>query len=136
MPISAKSDDKPAGQNIAIIAETLYLVNLLLLPGIAFLILLGIYWKNPAAAPLARNHLRQSVVASLWIGGLLVIPVFMLLIFAGHDSLNAWMLGLTWIITCHGCFVVLGAVALAKALAGQSWRYPLIGPKLSVDESF
>jgi hypothetical protein len=31
--------------------------------------------------------------------------------------------------TCiHSTLVMFGAYALAKALAGQIWRYPLIGP--------
>jgi hypothetical protein len=32
--------------------------------------------------------------------------------------------------TCiHSTLVLLGAFGLAKALAGQAWRYPLIGPR-------
>ena len=31
---------------------------------------------------------------------------------------------------CHSTLVLFGVVGLAKAMAGQCWRFPLIGPRL------
>ncbi len=30
----------------------------------------------------------------------------------------------------HSIFVLLGILGLAKAMAGQCWRFPVIGPRL------
>lgn len=55
------------GQGLAVTAEALYLINLLLLPVIAFITLLILYSRNIAQAPpLAVCHLRQTLSASLW----------------------------------------------------------------------
>jgi hypothetical protein len=68
MPLSDDDfgfEEEKAGQNLAVLAEALYLINLLLLPGIAFVLLLGLWLKYkdsaPAASPSApqANHLRQ-----------------------------------------------------------------------------
>ena len=53
-------DDKPEedGRDLAIIAESLYLANLLLVPGICFAILFWLWLKHKdTASPLARQHL-------------------------------------------------------------------------------
>ena len=38
-------DAPPPGQGLAVAAESLYLINLLLLPGPGFLLLLGLYFR-------------------------------------------------------------------------------------------
>ena len=62
----ASEPDTPPGQSLAVFAEVLYLANLLLLPGIAFVVLLLLYVRNiGTAAPLPAAHLRQTV--STWL---------------------------------------------------------------------
>ena len=57
------------GRRLAVLAESLYVLNLLLLPVIAFIILLYLFLRHRRSAPpLARNHLEQTVGASLWLG--------------------------------------------------------------------
>lgn len=114
---------------LAVTAEALYLLNLLLLPGIAFVWLVVLYRKQRnVAAPLALCHLRQTLAASIW-AGVLLLPVTVLTIaVGGYESIGAWTVALLYFTVCHASLVLLGVVGLAKAMAGQSWRYPVIGP--------
>jgi hypothetical protein len=116
------------GQGIAVAAETLYLVNLLLLPGLAFVVLLLVYIRNIKPAPeLARCHLRQTLSASLWAGGLLLVANASILLLGGYRSPNTWMVVIIYFTTCHATLVLLGVMGLAKAMAGQCYRYPVVG---------
>ena len=45
MPPSDTEPETPPGQNIAITAESLYLANLLLVPGLGFILLLVLYLR-------------------------------------------------------------------------------------------
>jgi hypothetical protein len=123
-PLSPEQDKK-----LAITAELLYLGNLLLLPGIAFLWLLLLNVKrSKEASPLALCHLRQTLAASIW-AGVLLIPVTVLTVaMGGYESITGWTVAILYFTTCHASLVLLGVVGLAKAMAGQPWRYPLIGP--------
>ncbi len=126
MPPSAA--DRPAGQGMAVTAETLYLVNLMLLPGLAFLILLGYWWRHRAdAPPLGRCHLAQTVSASLWGGVLLVIINLLVILFGGYDSPSVWLFVILYFTLVHSTFILLGTLGLARAMAGKPHRYPLVG---------
>lgn len=118
----------PAGAGLAIGAEVLYLVNLLLVPGIAFLILLVIYLRSSKTAPLlARCHLRQTLTASIWAGVLLVLVNGLILALGGYHAPATWVVLILYFVTCHASLVLLGVLGLAKAMAGQLYRYPIIG---------
>lgn len=116
-------------KKLAITAELLYLCNLLLLPGIAFLWLMALNMKwGSSASPLALCHLRQTLTASIW-AGVLLIPITMLTVMmGGYESITGWTVAILYFTTCHASLVLLGVVGLSKALAGQAWRYPLFGP--------
>ncbi|MBU1191407.1 MAG: hypothetical protein KKA36_03725 [Gammaproteobacteria bacterium] len=117
-----------AGATLAVTAEVLYLVNLLLVPGLAFVILLVIYLRNSKTAPpLARCHLRQTFAASLWAGVLLVLVNGLILALGGYQAPATWVVLILYFVTCHASLVLLGVLGLAKAMAGQSYRYPVIG---------
>ncbi|MDR0777017.1 MAG: hypothetical protein LBE81_10340 [Azonexus sp.] len=123
--------EEQAGQGLAVLAEALFLINLLLLPGIAFAVLARLWLKHRhSAPPLAHQHLYQATLVSLW-GGLLIVVLSGLILLAG--GLNE---GWTWVIlilyfTCiHSTLILFGVVALTKAMSGQRWRFPLIGPRL------
>ena len=54
---------------VAIAAESLYLVNLLVAPGLGFLLLLGLWHRSrDDAPPLAASHLAQTISGSVWAG--------------------------------------------------------------------
>ena len=125
------SDPNPAGQNLATTAEALYLANLLLLPGLAFVILLVLWWRQrDSAAPLAASHLSQTISASLWAVVLLVIANAAVIIMGGYHGAHAWVVAILWFTIFHSTLVLLGVFGLCKAMSGQCWRYPLIGRPL------
>ena len=128
MPRSAELTE---GAGTAIAAESLYLANLLVVPGLGFLLLLGLWWRRRAdAPPLAAAHLAQTLFASLWAGFLLVVANGLILLLGGYDGPNVWAIVITYFTMCHSLFIVFGAYGLAKAMAGQCWRYPLFGRAL------
>lgn len=119
------------GAGTAITAESLYLVNLLLLPGLAFVLLLWLWWRSHEhAPPLAAAHLAQTVSGSLWAGILLVVANALILLLGGYDGPYVWVVVITYFTVCHSMLVLFGALGLAKAMAGQCWRYPLVGRPL------
>ena len=63
------------GPRLAVVAEALFLINLMLLPGLAFLALMVLWYQNREHAdPLVRNHLRQTGWTCIW-GGLLLVVI-------------------------------------------------------------
>ena len=52
------TDPEIPGREIAVAAEALYLANLMLIPGLGFIALLVLWWREKDRAPeLARIHL-------------------------------------------------------------------------------
>jgi uncharacterized Tic20 family protein len=130
MPVSEPDTVQP-GQNLAVAAEVLYLANLLLLPGLAFVALLVLYYRNiRTAALLPVCHLRQTLAASLWAGALLLAANLLIVLLGGYRSPHTWMVVIIYFTTCHSTLVLLGVLGLAKAMAGQCYRYPLVGRPL------
>jgi hypothetical protein len=127
-PDMLQPETEVPGLGLAVAAEVLYLVNLLLLPGIAFVVLVVVYFVNIKQVPaLASCHLRQTLSASIWAGGLLLVANISILLLGGYRSPNTWMVVIIYFTTCHATLVLLGVVGLAKAMAGQCYRYPLVG---------
>lgn len=129
-PSDPAADDphKPPGQGLAVMAESLYLANLLVLPGIAFAALLWLWFRHKdSAPPLARQHLGQATVVSI-VGGILIVCLSGVLIALGGLHWPwTWVVVITYFVCIHGALVLLGMFGLAKAMAGQTWRYPIIG---------
>jgi hypothetical protein len=116
------------GQALAIAAEALYLVNLLAVPGIAFALLLLLYFRRgPHTPPLADCHLRQTVSASLWAGILLVAASGLIILLGGDNAPATWVVAIIYFTVCHSTLVLIGMVGLAKAMAGKVYVYPLVG---------
>ncbi|HET8870078.1 MAG TPA: hypothetical protein VFM48_06505 [Aquabacterium sp.] len=120
--------DTAHDQHLAVWAQSLYLCNLLVAPGLAFV---GLWWlwarhKN-TASPLARQHLRQALWGSVVAGMLIVCLSAALLAVGGLHGPWTWVGVITYFICVHSVLVLVGMFALAKAMAGQPWRYPLIG---------
>ena len=79
---------------------------------------------------LARNHLKQTFFVSLW-GGLLISTLTAAFIaLGGLHWAWTWVLVILYFTCVHSLLVLLGMFGLARALAGKTFRYPLIGPKL------
>jgi hypothetical protein len=123
--------DAVPGIGLAVAAESLYLANLLALPGLAFLVLAWLALRlGPRAPPLASAHLRQTFSASLWAGGLLVAVNALILLLGGYRAAHTWVVLILYFTVCHSTLVLLGVVGLAKAMAGLCWRFRLVGGPL------
>ncbi|MCQ4142923.1 hypothetical protein [Vogesella sp. AC12] len=112
----------------AISAHALYLLNLLLLPGLAFVVLWWCrrHWAAAASAAL-RRHLDQAFGAALWSGALIVLVSLLLVLLGGLQQPATWVLLILYFTVIHAALVLLGAYALSRAMAGLPCRYPLPG---------
>lgn len=132
MQPSGSEENLPVpGFQVAVAAEVLYVINLLLLPGLAFLLLLLLWFsKRSGAPPLAAAHLSQTMSASLWAGVLLVAVNALILLLGGYDGPWTWVVLVTYFTLCHAALVMLGILGLSKAMAGHCCRFPLVGRPL------
>lgn len=118
-------------RQVAVLAESLYLANLLVLPGLAFALLLLLWWRNRHTSdPLIRCHLQQTLSASIWAGIALLLVAGSMLVFALRDSMAMWVVLILYFTICHSTLVVFGALGLSRAMAEQCWRFPLVGRPL------
>ncbi|NLF54075.1 MAG: hypothetical protein GX576_06715 [Thauera phenolivorans] len=118
------------GPPIAIAAEALFLINLMLLPGLAFLALVVLYLKHRNDAdPLVRNHLRQTTITCVW-GGLLLVTISVgIFLLGGFDNPWSWVIGVLYFTFVHSALILLGVAGLSRAINGRTWRYPILGPR-------
>lgn len=124
------TEPAPSGQSLAVAAEALYLINLMLAPGFAFLILVWLWQtRRKDAPPLARCHLDQTYFVSLWGGMLIVGATAVLFLTFGWDWEWTWVIVVIYFTCVHSTLILLGVVGLAKAMAGKPYIYPLIGPR-------
>jgi uncharacterized membrane protein len=124
------------GQQLAILAESLYVANLLIIPFLGFIIL-GIVFlkKHGTAPPLAQSHLEQTIAASIGIAVMFIAftGVIMLLRMWGLEAVGVWMIVVIVFTIIHATMVLFGVLGLAKAMAGKCWRYPVFGHVLPHD---
>ena len=124
------TDEAVEGRRLAIAAEVLYLVNMLPAPGIGFLALLWLYRKHRGhASSVAACHLWQTIVVSLWAVVLIGLVAGLIPLIGGLREPVSWAVMLLYVLCVHSAFILFGVVALTKAMAGQPYRYPLIGPR-------
>ncbi len=126
MPPSA---DRAPGQGLAVLAESLFLTNLMLAPGLAFLAIVWLWLKHRGAPPLARCHLDQTFWVSLWGGAAIVVASAAILLLGGLDWEWTWVIVILYFTCVHSTLILFGALGLAKAMAGRPYRYPMIGPR-------
>lgn len=120
--------ESTAGFPLAVAAEALYLINLMIAPGLAFLALATLWLRHRNSAPsLARCHLRQTFAASLWAGGLLVVVNAIIIALGGYQSPHTWVVVILYFTTCHTTLICFGAIGLSRALNGRPYVFPLIG---------
>jgi len=120
----------PSGK-FAVICQSLYLANLLLLPGVFFLVLLYYYYQlqqhNKAnrevnVSQRLRNlgigkiHLIRSIQLSILAGLLLAVIPLLVIYFSSHLQASI-MVGLVYFVTLHAGFVLIGMFNLARAMA-------------------
>lgn len=119
---------------LPILAPSLYLLNLLILPGIAFLFLCYLYLKfKDIDDYVARNQLRQNYFASIVSGIAIVGFSLVIILIGGFSSMYSWMLMLIYALSIHATFVLLGALSLAKGINQQCYVYPGLSFLTTVD---
>lgn len=121
------------GPPLAVAAEALFLINLMLLPGLAFVALL-VLWRRHRdhPDPLVRNHLRQTGWTCIW-GGLLLVTISVgIFLLGGFDNPWSWVIGVLYFTFVHSSLILLGVLGLARAINGRAWRYPLFGPRENI----
>jgi uncharacterized membrane protein YtjA (UPF0391 family) len=124
---STESPDE-RDQALAVRLEVIYLINLMLLPGLAFLVLIYLYRKHGnSPSRLVRNHLRQTVGTSLLGGTLLVIVIASILLFGGLSTAYTWVAVIVYFTLIHSSLILCGAIGLSRAMVGKTVQYPLIG---------
>ncbi|HEX8962534.1 MAG TPA: hypothetical protein VF801_05980, partial [Rhodocyclaceae bacterium] len=106
MPPSA---DEVPGQGLATAAEALFLANLLIAPGLAFVVLAWLRHRHPAAPPLARCHLDQAFFVSLWGGALLLASSGAFVAFGGLAWQWTWVVVILYFTTVHSTLILFGA---------------------------
>lgn len=125
----------PSG-NFAVIYQSLYLANLLLLPGIFFLVLLYYYHQyqqqkvhNDGVEGQVDNnkirmrnhgigkiHLIRSLQLSVLAAILLAIVPLMVIYFTSQLQVSI-MVGLIYFVTLHAGFILIGMLNLSRAMA-------------------
>lgn len=119
----------PEGQGLAITTEALYVANLLMLPGIAFLAILWLYHSNKgSASEFALCHMRQTISATLWVIALIVVLNVVIIFSGGYGSPNMWLIIMAFEFI-HIPLILVGVIGALKALHGKPFKYPLIGVK-------
>jgi len=123
--------DNMPGPPLAVAAEALFLINLMILPVIGFgllMLLWLLYRRHPA--PLVRNHLQQTVTVSIYGGAILVglsVAVFLL---GGFDNPWSWVIGVLYFVCLHAALIIFGVMGLNAAILRRPYRYPVLGPRL------
>ena len=118
------------GQQLAVLAESLYVANLLIIPFLGFIILGFVFLKKHGTAPpLAQSHLEQTIAASIGIAIMFIAfaGIIMLLRMWGLEAVGVWMIVVIVFTIIHATMVLFGVLGLARAMAGKCWRYPVFG---------
>ena len=131
-------DIQPDRQALAISAEALYLLNLLF-PILPLLALLLIHFKNHNTYTVfLQSHTVQPLIAALLSTALFIIINVVAYLTGGYTSMDS-LISIHSLIALEAYtlvviipFSVPGLIGVTKAMAGQSWRYPLIGRLLRI----
>ncbi len=106
-------------QTSAILYQSLYLANLLLLPGLSFLCLLWLFYQRRHNKGWHRFHLYRAMQLSLCAFTLLfVIPL--VVIVAMDNISSSVVIMIVYVITLHTVFVLIGMLNIARAMANKT----------------
>ncbi len=116
---------------VAFAVEYLYLLTLLIVPGLAFIVLLFLCrFKRKMVSSI---YLTQTVSASIWRGLLIIVIFALILLLGGIDGPYSWMTAFLYFTIVYARFIIMGMLGLVKMLAGSSWRYPLVSRPMPVN---
>lgn len=119
------------GPPLAILAEALFLINLMLLPVIGFVMLMLLWLVHRRhSSPLVRNHLQQTVAVSIKGGFILVGLSVAIFLLGGFDNPWSWVIGVLYFVCLHAALIIFGVMGLNAAILRHPYRYPVLGPRL------
>lgn len=119
---------EPAWKRKAVQAQVLYLANLLALPGIAFAILVWLWWpQRNTTVTLERCHVESAFRGSVLAGMLILCVVSMMLLWGDFNNPYFWVMVVIYFTTVHSALVLIGVVGLTKALANKPFYFPGAG---------
>jgi hypothetical protein len=118
----------PNLSQLAIRAEALYLVNLLVAPGLAFALLIFMWmkWRRDADV-VVRSHLDSALRGSVLAGVMLVAVTLGILGLGGFSSPGTWVFLIIYFVTIHAALVLVGVIGLVRALNNQPFYFPCAG---------
>ena len=131
-----QDQDLPQGCELAMASEAFYITNMILAPGLGFIMLLFLHMhcKTRQASAFAMNHLRQTMVAT-FITGIIALAFTLAIYFTGGiGSPWFWHLLTAYFVVFHIPLSWFGIVGFGKAISGEEYRYPFVGIRLLKDE--
>jgi hypothetical protein len=110
---------QPARQNkAAIVAQSLYLANLLLLPGLSFFYLLWYAKQHLNESSIAKIHLYRAVQLSIAAGvAIILLPLVVMIVSPEFEA--SLMVLILYFVTVHAGLVLIGMLNLARAMSGR-----------------
>jgi hypothetical protein len=100
----------------AIVYQSLFLMNLLLIPGLSFLLLIWFFLKNKDQRGWQRIHLYRSVQLSVF-AGFFIIIIPLIVLFTTNAFEASLMVMIVYFVTMHAAFVLLGMLNISRAMA-------------------
>ncbi|MBL4911164.1 MAG: hypothetical protein JKX78_14260 [Alteromonadaceae bacterium] len=100
----------------AIIYQSLYLANLLLIPLLAFFVLLYFLWGGKPQSRFTHIHLIRAIQISA-LAGLLLIAIPLFIVYFSPQFETSLMVIIFYFVTLHAGFVLIGMLNLARAMA-------------------
>lgn len=101
---------------LAVIYQSLYLANLLLLPALSFLILLYFLFNKNKQPRWAVIHLYRAIQLSI-LAGICIVIIPFLVIWLSPEFEASLMVMLLYFVTLHAGFVLIGMLNLSRAMA-------------------
>jgi archaellum biogenesis protein FlaJ (TadC family) len=111
MSMMSKQQNKPA-----IIYQSLYLANLLLVPALSFLLLIYCLYKAKSLSHFNRIHLIRSIQISAIAGVTLGLGPTIYIFYSNQFS-TSMMITAFYFVTLHAVFVLVGIFNLARAMS-------------------
>ena len=114
--LSNKRDSPVKGGRDAIVYQSLFLMNILLLPGISFLLLVWLFVKRKHLKGWQCIHLYRSVQLSVLAGFFIVIIPLVILITTNAFEASL-MVMIVYFVIMHAAFVLFGMLNVSRAMA-------------------
>jgi len=100
----------------AVVYQSLFLMNLLLIPGLSFMMLIWLFVRRKHNKGWQRIHLYRSVQLSV-LNGFFLMFIPLLTLSTSHTFEASLMVMVVYFVTIHATFVLLGMLNVSRAMA-------------------